>query len=144
MNKELGKLLKTYNDHMAKSFVTPFTVSVMTKQRKSLYVGNTFKGEDILKESEAYLKYIECAMLKPSSCFEELLSYITATHTVIEDADSGVKEEVLNMEEGILNDLWQTYKKNPYKYGYKIKHVKNAIEDIIKEKEELSSDGKAV
>lgn len=141
MNKELGKLLKTYNDHIAKSFVTPFTVSVMTKQRRSLYAGKKFKSEDILKESETYLKYIKCAMLKPSSCFEELLSYITATHTVIECADNSVKEEVLNMEESVLNDLWLTYKKNPHKYGYKIKHVKNAIEDINKEKEELSSVG---
>ena len=144
MNKELGKLLKTYNEHIAKSFVTPFTVSVMTKQRKALYDGKKFKREDILKESEGYLKYIKCAMLKPSCCFEELLFYIVETHKVLEDVENSVKEEVLNMEESVLNDLWLVYKKNPHKFGYKIKHVKNALEDINKEKEALSGDGKVV
>lgn len=141
MNKELGKLLKTYNDHIAKSFVTPFTVSVITKQRRSLYAGKKFKSEDILKESETYLKYIKCAMLKPSSCFEELLFYIIEAHKVLEDVDDGVKIEVLNMEKRILDDLWRVYKQDPHRYRYKGRYVKNVIKDINKEKEELSSVG---
>lgn len=137
MNKELGKLIKTYNDHLAKNLVTPFTAHVLYKQRKGIYEGKRFKSEDVLVECGGYIKYVEMAMLKPNNVFGELLSHISTTHKVVGDGDCELKCSVLEMEEESLKHIWAEFKKNPNKYGYKIKLVKNELEAIANLKESI-------